>query len=608
MGQILGRNRSSRRHGSTSTSTSTSTNTSSSLGLTQTNAAAIPRHACWVRSMMTMRKDGGDDDGGTILLERCGGTSSSSSSCLYYQRAGTTQRIKWDNHVQHHHLTLKVGDSLCFRNKPKPSKTESSSSAANTVWHEFIVSRLVEDNHEDDATTTATPPPRHRFTRNHYPLHDGTPFVMNPYLHHYDWVAAVPSSPSMTTQSPSSSTQEAVVTVESPSSSSSCHQDEDVVKMDEDDEDLEYDSEDDPEKDYLDNNNNKTTMMHMTLANTYGKALLESRTPTMGLHLLDLVATPTNTSSSSSGRLPTLPLVQDLVQVLTYGPTQSKAAKDPRRLPLDHHHDNNDNDNDEDIRSCKYRKTMGRPYWDETRMASAHTYLSSLWERYPQEIPRLFVQALPPHYFDTILVDQIVSLVYTDQKTSTTTNTDDDAVLNSLQLQIYALGFAERLVSSQDSAFLSYLHDYNENVGSSRQVGNLAAKALALILVRYGSDHWTSTATSSSSSKVVFVVLYELVGILGRLTQQTILLEKKSRPLSETVEILYNAWESAWQDHYHDKTMTTTTTTSQKKKHKGSLTQTWIESFLKTDDEDSSSLARALAKRCRLTQVIFPSK
>jgi hypothetical protein len=209
--------------------------------------------------------------------------------------------------------------------------------------------------------------------------------------------------------------------------------------------------------------------MHVSLANTYWKAL-NSASPHIGANFFHTLL--------ATGKLPPLRLCGDLIQLLTFGP-----------------------------------QTCGHAFYDGNRLQLAFQFLQCLVAKYPDVMYERLTQAAGPDYWKTIL-DQLLTLPYKE-------NLDDSLQMHGFSLKLLELLLLSSSSSSPSSPLLQHIQEYG-----GKAACKVAANAMAHVWIRYG--HYIWEGTNSSLKAVTCQLTRSLTRIVSCLLQQFVNNDKEA--------------------------------------------------------------------------------
>jgi hypothetical protein len=309
--------------------------------------------------------------------------------------------------------------------------------------------------------------------------------------------------------------------------------------------DSDDDADDDEEEDYQ----KRDLVMHATYANTYWKALNTS-TPHVGTTFLHTLL--------HQKKLPTPQLLQDLVQLLTFGPTFQK----------DH------------------------PFYDGNRLQLALRYIQVLLLKHPHKMaPRLCQaasQVAEGGDYSRLVMDQLHILAYANHSNedSTTTQSQKDVLLDhSLQLHSFSLELL-LLLLKHDTATATTTTTTTTGTTiqkDSKQVTRYVAQTMAHVWVEQG--HLILEAADNAS------LADALEHVTRKLTQVLGLVAKHDRK-TELVDLLWNAMHGQFRQ----------TQNAEAKQKKKQLLLLWVCNLedLAANHVNWRSVVQSLAKRASL--------
>jgi hypothetical protein len=305
--------------------------------------------------------------------------------------------------------------------------------------------------------------------------------------------------------------------------------------------DSDDDADDDEEEDYQ----KRDPVMHATYANTYWKALNTS-TPHVGTTFLHTLL--------HQKKLPTPHLLQDLVQLLTFGPTFQK----------DH------------------------PFYDGNRLQLALRYIQVLLLKHPLKMaPRLCQaasQVAEGGDYWRLVMDQLHILAYANHSKEDTniTQSQKDVLLDqSLQLHSFSLELLLLLLKHDTATTTTTTGTIIQE--DSKQVTRYVAQTMAHVWVEQG-HHLLEAADNASLADALEHVTRQLTQVLG-------LVAKHDRK-TELVDLLWNAMHGQFRQ-------TQNAVAKQKKKQ---LLLLWVCNLedLAAVHVNWRSVVQSLAKQARL--------
>mmetsp|Transcript_26528 Transcript_26528/g.64654 ORF Transcript_26528/g.64654 Transcript_26528/m.64654 type:complete len:607 (+) Transcript_26528:103-1923(+) len=323
------------------------------------------------------------------------------------------------------------------------------------------------------------------------------------------------------------------------------------------------DDDDDSEDEEEERDPQKEATMHATLANTYYKALNTS-TPHFGSSLLEMIG--------RKNEFPTPQLLEDLVKLLTFGPT--------------YHED--------------------YAFFEGNRLQLALEYVQDLLQTYPQEMGPRFLQAASKVAGDgdywRLLLDQLSILPYEQSimmTTPTNTNTKNETLemanqkrtLQSMELQAVSLQFLLILLQQSEDMMHQVQRD-------TKEVTRHVAQTMAQVWVSRG--HYLLITNKDKDNKngkndqqlllvnnAMEQVTRQLTKVLGSVTNFDTLKEQ------DLVDMLWSAMDDGFRQ------------TNNSKQNRRQILLTWIfqlQADLTTiqNNEKWATVTDGLVKRARL--------
>ena len=299
--------------------------------------------------------------------------------------------------------------------------------------------------------------------------------------------------------------------------------------------------------------------MHMSLSNTYWKAVVASRSPHIGASIMGLL--------SETGKVPALPVCQEIVRLLTFGP---KAQGD-------------------------------HAFYDGNRLTLVFGLVQRLLRKHPAIMGERFVQAAGPDHWKTVL-DNLWTLPYPENPRE------------SLQMHSFALSFLLELLQLPNDGTPGSSSPTTSNRGGlllettiaeygGKAATKAVANALAFVWARHGrclaavvNHNHTTTAINNQKAGLQDVTL--------RLTRQlsSLLLgwmfPRFIPTTEERADVLWSAMDRQLQQEQGDSTIATSKAVTNEQ-----LQLYWVCLFAK----DDPPLCYELEKRVETAATPLPS-